>query len=167
LQRLHAAAGSYAHAWATHFSLAHDPSQVLGESNVFRYRPIRTVLIRVEMQKQLMDACLALLAAQQCGVAASVFCAPSLAEQGGQLARALNVPLLHGDDDDVAAALSQFERLRVFGPQSDVVCAATNAAHVHIADQPALTYGRLELRHYLREQSLTQTTHRYGNLVGG
>ncbi|MBK8430774.1 MAG: hypothetical protein IPL28_05565 [Chloroflexi bacterium] len=34
-------AGRYAHAWRTHFSLEHDPSGILGETNVFRYRPLK------------------------------------------------------------------------------------------------------------------------------
>ena len=36
-----ASAASYARAWRGHFSREHDPSAILGERNVFRYRPCR------------------------------------------------------------------------------------------------------------------------------
>jgi RHH-type proline utilization regulon transcriptional repressor/proline dehydrogenase/delta 1-pyrroline-5-carboxylate dehydrogenase len=42
---------------------------------------------------------------------------------------------------------------------------AANEAHVAVIDPPALANGRLELRYYLREQVISQTTHRYGNLI--
>jgi hypothetical protein len=37
-----------AEAWQSHFAREHDPSRVLGERNVFRYRPCRGVLVRGE-----------------------------------------------------------------------------------------------------------------------
>ena len=43
-----AAADSYARAWREHFSQAHEPIRLLGERNVFRYRPCRRVLVRGE-----------------------------------------------------------------------------------------------------------------------
>lgn len=42
---------------------------------------------------------------------------------------------------------------------------AANAHHVHIVDVPVVHNGRLELRHYLREQTIAHTTHRYGNIM--
>ena len=41
---------------------------------------------------------------------------------------------------------------------------AANEAGVALLEQPALANGRLELRLYLREQAISHTTHRYGNL---
>jgi hypothetical protein len=45
---LQASAESYAWAWQSHFSLEHDPSQVRGQVNCFRYRPCKGPLLRVE-----------------------------------------------------------------------------------------------------------------------
>ncbi len=170
LQRLHAGLGNYAHAWETHFSLAHDPSAVLGESNVFRYRPVRNVLVRARGAgaspgAALCEAALAVLAARQCGCAVELFAGAEHAALYDALARALDAPLRTGDDAGFAAALVGFERARVFEAQPDAVHSAALDAHTHIADQPLSLFGRLELRHYLREQSVTQTTHRYGNLT--
>src|SRR6266540_2877935 len=43
---LRSSAASYALAWQGHFSREHEPSRILGEHNVFRYRPCRRVLVR-------------------------------------------------------------------------------------------------------------------------
>jgi RHH-type proline utilization regulon transcriptional repressor/proline dehydrogenase/delta 1-pyrroline-5-carboxylate dehydrogenase len=43
--------------------------------------------------------------------------------------------------------------------------AAAHRGGVTVIDAPVLANGRLELRWYLREQTLTQVTHRYGNLL--
>jgi hypothetical protein len=36
---------------------------------------------------------------------------------------------------------------------------------VPVLDAPVVLNGRVELLHYLREQAVTETTHRYGNPV--
>jgi RHH-type transcriptional regulator, proline utilization regulon repressor / proline dehydrogenase / delta 1-pyrroline-5-carboxylate dehydrogenase len=159
IERLQAAVGSYAQAWRTHFSVAHDPSRILGESNVFRYRPIRDVLIRVRDAAHVVDGMLAALAAQTCGVPCMLSLGP------GVVAAVLpGVPMANETDEACAGRLTQFERVRVFGPQPDDVHRAALESHTHLVDGRALTHGRLELRAYLREQSVTQTTHRYGNV---
>jgi hypothetical protein len=40
-----------------------------------------------------------------------------------------------------------------------------NKAGIGVIDAPALANGRLELRHYLREQAISHTMHRYGNIL--
>ena len=43
--------------------------------------------------------------------------------------------------------------------------AAANDAGVHICSDPVTANGRVELLHYLREQAISQATHRYGNVL--
>ena len=57
------------------------------------------------------------------------------------------------------------QRVRVVGTCSRALRAADNEAGVHIADDPVTAEGRVELLHYLREQTVTRTTHRYGNVL--
>ena len=45
------------------------------------------------------------------------------------------------------------------------VRAAAHAAGVVVLDAPVLGAGRLELRAYLREQAVSRTVHRYGNVM--
>ena len=57
------------------------------------------------------------------------------------------------------------ERLRVIGPIEPELRAAANELGIHVADAPVLGDGRRELLHVLREQAISQTMHRYGNLL--
>ena len=58
-----------------------------------------------------------------------------------------------------------FRRVRVLGDVSTEIRQAANAAHVHLADDPVTNEGALELRHYVREQAISRTMHRFGNLI--
>ena len=62
----------------------------------------------------------------------------------------------------------QTEGIRYAGPSrvgGDVLRAAAETGF-HLATEPVLSIGRIELLHYLREQSLCVDYHRYGNLGG-
>ena len=48
---------------------------------------------------------------------------------------------------------------------SETVRRAAVTAEVDVVDEAVTSSGRLELRHYLREQSVSRTLHRFGNLV--
>ena len=47
-ERLFAAAESYSHWWQQEFSVSHDPSQIHGETNDFRYRPRAWHVLRLQ-----------------------------------------------------------------------------------------------------------------------
>ena len=57
------------------------------------------------------------------------------------------------------------ERLRPIGAISLNVRAVAHEAGVPIVDAPVVASGRLELRWYLREQTVSRIVHRYGNLI--
>ncbi len=164
---LRASAGSYAHAWRAHFDREHDPSQVLGERNVFRYRPCRHVVVRAatDQPESRRALCQVLLAAFTCGVPVSVSVLPEtrgwdwLAEGGVVLGLETDEAL-----QERLAAPGACERLRVWNPISVDLRAAAQRGGVTVIDAPVLINGRLELRWYLREQTLSHVTHRYGNL---
>ena len=44
--------------------------------------------------------------------------------------------------------------------------ASAVAAEVDVIDEPVVASGRLEMRWYLREQAISRTLHRFGNLLG-
>ena len=43
---------------------------------------------------------------------------------------------------------------------------AANRAGIHLADGPVTANGRVELLHYHKEQTISRTLHRFGNLAG-
>ena len=55
--------------------------------------------------------------------------------------------------------------MRVVGTCSPELRAAANETGIHIADDPVTAEGRIEPLHYLREQAISRTTHRYGNVL--
>ncbi len=72
-------------------------------------------------------------------------------------------------DEDFAARLSQLaeraEFLRTISTPSDAILRAAHAANLNWIDAPLTANGRLELRFWLREQSVSQTRHRYGQIT--
>ena len=136
-------------AWNSEFSQAHDPTGLYCESNLFRYRPLHRVAVRVEGDRRDAEAQRVLAAARRCG--AEVVLSESVTESA----------------EKFAARLGELnvDRVRMLGPVSDVLRAAARAAGVHLANEPVSSAGRIELLHYLREQTVSRTTHRYGNLL--
>jgi len=57
------------------------------------------------------------------------------------------------------------DRLRALAPVDTELRRALNNGGISVVEGPVLANGRLELRHYLREQSVSQTVHRYGNVL--
>ena len=146
---LAAARASDEAAWRAEFGVQHDPAGLFCESNILRYRPLPRVALRAEA-----DA------------------APRDAERVRAAARRCNVALIESRAADETAATFAarldalaIQRVRVAGTCSHELRAAGNEAGVHIADDPVTAEGRIELLHYLREQTVTRTTHRYGNVL--
>jgi RHH-type transcriptional regulator, proline utilization regulon repressor / proline dehydrogenase / delta 1-pyrroline-5-carboxylate dehydrogenase len=161
--RLTASAASYARAWREHFGREHDPSAILGERNALRYRSCRRVIARGTTDTPL---CQVILAACAAGTPLTVSLSPDsrpwpwLAECGAEVvveAEAGFVERLAHPDGA--------ERVRVWDRISTAARAAANGTGVTVIDGPVLANGRLELRWYLREQTVSRILHRYGSVT--
>lgn len=165
---LRASAYSYAWAWQTHFSQEHDPSQVLGESNLFRYRPYRGIVLRLGARATPVAVAQVLLAVRTCGQSLTVSIDPREETLWHWLTEEPNIFVIAEDERGLAgrlAATRAYDRLRIVGTVSEELRRSVNEARVTLIDAPVLATGRLELRWYLREQAVSQTMHRYGNLL--
>ncbi len=136
-------------AWDAEFGRNHDPTGLFCESNLFRYRPLPRVAVRIESPARATDVARTLSAARRCG------CEIVVSDSSDE------------DLDDFASRLGRLgvERMRVIGPAGDGLREAARAAGVHVADDPVTGSGRIEMLHYLREQAISRTMHRYGNLI--
>lgn len=56
-------------------------------------------------------------------------------------------------------------RLRLLGTAEPEVLAAAAAHAVTVVDEPMCSHGRVELVRWMREQVVTRSLHRYGNVV--
>ena len=166
---LRASAASYARAWRRHFSRAHDPMTIRGERNAFRYRACRRVITRTTTARptQAGALCQVLLAACVVGTPLTVSLSPD-SELRAWLGECDGVDLVvevEAGFVDRLAHPEHAERVRVWEPLAPAARAAANAAGVTVIDAPVLANGRLELRWYVREQTVSQVLHRYGSVT--
>ncbi|MHB1489067.1 MAG: proline dehydrogenase family protein [Cellulomonas sp.] len=140
-----------ARCWSEELGVEHDPSALAVESNVFRYRPVPHLTLRVGVGARPRDEARVLAAARRAGVPVTV----------SRVA----------DEDDVAfAALVSAGhvtgRIRVVGTAHGLREAARQrTGEVTVLDAPVLASGRRELLTVLREQAVSRTRHRFGHVV--
>ena len=167
-EELWAAAASYEHWWDTHFNVEHDPSALSAERNRFRYRALETAcLVRFEADTAPGDQARALLAAVTTGTAVLVSTAlrPPAWLRPGRLGL---LDVVVESQDELAERLLSGEhepvaRLRVLGPVGKPLWRAARRRWLSLLEDPVVGHGRVELARWLREQTVTETRHRYGN----
>ncbi|MCA4997502.1 bifunctional proline dehydrogenase/L-glutamate gamma-semialdehyde dehydrogenase [Tsukamurella tyrosinosolvens] len=159
---LHAAAASDERAWNTEFGVEHDPTGLASETNVFRYRPLPRLEVRVGAGARPRDLVRLQLAAARTGTRLDVTVSPDAPSMP------FHAPV-HTAQDYAAGLAGRAEpaRIRVLGaPEPEVAAAAARAGH-SILRGPVLLSGRRELLSVVREQAVSTTRHRYGHLAGG
>jgi RHH-type proline utilization regulon transcriptional repressor/proline dehydrogenase/delta 1-pyrroline-5-carboxylate dehydrogenase len=137
---------------------------IRGERNAFRYRSCRRVIARGPTTPAL---CQVLLAACAAGTPLTVSL-PADAEPWPWLAACDGVERVVEAEVGFVERLAQgdgAERVRAWAPLSTAARAAANGAGLTVIDAPVLANGRLELRWYLREQTVSRVLHRYGSLT--
>ncbi len=136
-------------AWSSEFSVAHDPTGLKSESNVFRYRPLPKTAIWVGPNA-----------------------VPAELERVRQAARLSGSVVIESGAGVETEAVFLYRvaalgvrRIRVLGVASDGFHTAADAEGIYLATDPVTNNGFLEGRHFLREQAVSRTMHRFGNLV--
>ena len=135
-----------------HFAAEHDPSGLHCEANRFRHRPARGVVLRISGRET--------VALERAHLASSLTGTP------------LHVSLTEEESDaDFAARLpalaAQAEFLRSTGPLPDAVLRAAHEVGLNWIAAPVTASAGAELRFWLREQAVSLTRHRYGQLPEG
>ncbi|MGI9592891.1 MAG: aldehyde dehydrogenase family protein, partial [Myxococcota bacterium] len=169
--RLRRAAASYERAMSEEFARDHDPLRLIGQDNLRRYRTVGSLRIRAHAQDTAFELGARVLAALTVGGAPVLSVPRGEAEsRWAGLARACApwASLREESDAELADAIwsGRSERVRFADPSRvpEAVRRAAAEAGLHLATAPVLGVGRIELLHYLREQSLSVDYHRYGNL---
>jgi len=161
-ETLEATAKSCAYAWEKEFSIEHDPSNLHGESNHFRYRAYPRVLVRADGMSA-VELAQIILATVSCGSKLDIS-----VEKASSLIKSLPYTVIEETEKELIDRLpeigKQYGILRVLSPSEPLQRAANDAALQTITAKP-LANGRLEMLNYLREQAISETTHRYGNVI--
>ena len=139
---------SYDQAWTEYFASGHDRTGLRSESNVLRHVPVRHVVVRAgtDTPRGAVDA--ARRAAAMTGVRITV------SEAGSESA------------DELAARIGDVapDRLRVLTPISDELARACHVRDIAVDRTPISAPGLHESPHWLREQAISRTLHRYGSI---
>lgn len=164
-KHLKTSAASYSHWWAEHFSKEHDPSDLHGENNHFRYRARKWHLVRVNASDDLLAVAKIAIACRLAGVKLKV----SLADNVPWVSslKTAGAEVVVEAEEALANRLASMTggSIRFLGDYDVQVMAPSKIGNTPIVRRDVLANGRLELLNYVREQSMTELVHRYGNIV--
>jgi RHH-type proline utilization regulon transcriptional repressor/proline dehydrogenase/delta 1-pyrroline-5-carboxylate dehydrogenase len=159
-----AAAADYRRWWDSHFGRVTELAGLSGESNQLRYRSFAPgVIVRVSGDGSDDEVAKALAAAEVTGTPVRVSSERPL----GPWREKPESPLTVESGESFAASLAESPgaRLRLLGPAEPEVLVAAADLAMAVFDEPMCSHGRVELARWLREQVVTRSLHRYGNVV--
>ena len=153
---------SYAEAWEQEFRHARDWNRCAGEQNVFRYLPVKGgVCLRLFKGDSDEQARMVALAAKICGTPLTISYDPdddraALASTGAKLKKETLADFLQ--------SMPAYERIRTCSPDLPrEMYERAAACDKYIATPAPVKDGRVELVHYIKEQSISFEYHRYGS----
>ncbi|MBK7722066.1 MAG: bifunctional proline dehydrogenase/L-glutamate gamma-semialdehyde dehydrogenase [Austwickia sp.] len=174
---LRGAVGSDAYVWETELGRSIDVSDLRFEANVFRYRPVPVFWVRTEPDARIVELLRIVLAAQTTGTPLRISLDPQTsgalkasARQSAEVDAALRELAQHvAVSEPTGSFLARVERgevagrLRVLGDAPGLIRELASE-EVTVYEGPVLATGRRELLPLLREQAISRTMHRFGQL---
>lgn len=154
---------SYAKAYQDEFARPRDVNQLYGEQNMFRYLPLKNMVLRLFPDDKNEQAQMIAFAVRTCGTPLTVSFDPA-DDRSAALASA-GCKLKAESLGEFLQSMPDYERIRTCSaeiPMKMYEAAASN--NQYIATAPPVRNGRLELIHYIKEQSITFEYHRYGSI---
>ena len=168
--RLSFAFDNYQKVWEEEFSQEKDVSHVYGEENTFRYLPVKNIGFRIQETDRIVDILLVMIAANatKTDLLISISRDNPYCEAFRIMISALSgIELIIQDEAGFIGDMEKYERIRVISPEtSDAIYQQAARLGQYIADRKPLVEGRIELLHYLKEQSIAYEYHRYGSIFG-
>lgn len=164
----HASLASYAH-WVKRFAEDHDPSKIVGQDNLFRYRPFNGIVLRIDAHTPPLDVLRSLAAASAVGCHLEVSYPKEKNDtffdaRWKKIMPNLRFTMETEEDFLKRVRRGDFARIRCLTPPNEALYQAAAIHATALLQNPVLANGRWELLYYLREISLSIDYHRYGNL---
>jgi len=158
---------SYTENMKNEFSQENDIHQLLGERNTFRYLPLKNLILRVLPEDLLIDVFMIILATKIAAIQLTISI-QSADSKLDEIKKAIDKEskLIIQTEDEFIKILNDFDRVRTCSkniPEAYFHEAAKKGKY--IATAKPLIEGRLELLHYLKEQSISFEYHRYGSIT--
>ncbi|MGP1623397.1 bifunctional proline dehydrogenase/L-glutamate gamma-semialdehyde dehydrogenase [Bacteroides heparinolyticus] len=155
---------SYAEAFAKEFAHARDINNLYGEQNVLRYLPVERMVLRLFPGDSNEEARMIAFAAQTCHTPLVI----SFGEDDDrtEALASTGCPLKKEDLKTFYDSLDNYYRIRTCSSDiPDGFYKEVSAMNMYVATAPPVKNGRVELLHYLKEQSITFEYHRYGSIT--
>jgi RHH-type proline utilization regulon transcriptional repressor/proline dehydrogenase/delta 1-pyrroline-5-carboxylate dehydrogenase len=164
----YASVANYAY-WAKRFSEDHDPSKIIGQDNLLRYRPHKRVCFRIQDADAPLDVLRVLAAALSCRASIDIswsqgHCHIPVRDHLEPVLKIFSFVEESDDKFNERVQNGQFQRVRLISPPSNPLKGAASNSATFLDYAPVLSNGRFELLHFLREISFSIDYHRYGNL---
>ena len=154
---------SYAAAYRDEFSRPRDIHHLYGEQNLFRYLPLKSMALRLFPGDTDEQAAMVACAARLCGTPLTISFDPS--DDRSKTLASLGCTLRKEPLDNFLASMSGYERIRTCRADLPAeMYAKAAAADKYIATAAPVKEGRVELIHYIKEQSIAFEYHRYGSI---
>lgn len=154
---------SYAQAYRDEFSRTRDINKLYGEQNLFRYLPLKSMALRLFPEDRNEEAEMIALAANTCGTPLTISFDPN--DDRTEALRATGCTLRKESAEEFLKAMPEYERIRTCSPNIPRSMYERAAeTNLYIATAPPVKEGRVELIHYIREQSISFEYHRYGSI---
>ncbi len=163
----------FSHWYEAEFIREHDYAHIRGESNVIRYIPVKSVLLRVEDSDDFVEVLASIMAIKmvEAKLHISIPKKSRKAEYIWLESKAVSILgkddlIAREDEDELIASIYSYERIRFLNQKhvSQNIYNKLSQSAKYIAHTPFVAHGRIELMHYFIEQSVTNSYHRYGNL---
>ncbi len=154
----------YQEAYQRYFSKPMDVNNLYGEQNLFRYLPLESMVLRARDQDSVEDIALVVKAANIAGTPITV----SLDGCGCNKTalKAMNCTVKDQNLWEFISDMPNYKRVRTLGADvNPEILKAASGFNQYVATAEVTPYGRLELLHYLQEQSISYEYHRYGSIT--
>jgi RHH-type transcriptional regulator, proline utilization regulon repressor / proline dehydrogenase / delta 1-pyrroline-5-carboxylate dehydrogenase len=164
---------SYLYHWEQEFGCEKDYFHLCGQDNIHRYTSLGVIGIRLHLKDSLFETLARIAAARITGNTAVISIPEELSNPVTDFLETIAgrdilgpSPLRRQSDEELIASFTVLNRVRYAAPErvpENVLRAAANQGY-YVARSPVLMEGRLELIHYVQNQSVCDNFHRYGNL---
>lgn len=136
--------------------------KIRGEQNIFQYLPLKEgMVLRLFGDESMEHIEMVVLAAKIVGTPLTIS-----ADSNHPLIGKLPADTRKESVEEFCRSIKRFERIRTISKNvPDAVFEAAAAADMYIAQELPVRDGRIELTHYIKEQSIANEYHRYGSQI--
>ncbi|CAA6807044.1 MAG: Proline dehydrogenase (EC (Proline oxidase) / Delta-1-pyrroline-5-carboxylate dehydrogenase (EC [uncultured Campylobacterales bacterium] len=163
----------FTHWYEVEFLKEHDYAHIRGESNIIRYLPVKSVLLRIEDNDNLDEILTTIMAIKMIGAKLHISIPKKSRKAELIWLESKQTSFIAQEDsfsrdneDELITKIPNSQRVRFLDPKNITqnIYEAISDKAIYIASQKFVSHARLELMHYFTEQSISNSYHRYGNL---